>query len=277
LTLGLKVPSVLVIHDINFEHYPKDIPGHYSRYLRKYSPLFARAASQLVTVSSYSAQDIASHYGIERNKILVIPNGVNDDFRPLTSKEKDDIRQELTGGDPYFIFVGSIHPRKNLHRLLQAFDIFKNETKSRVKLLVAGNLFYMHDELRSALDQMQHRQDVIEGGRMDASRLHLAVGGALANVYVSYFEGFGIPVLEGFRCGVPVIGGNQTAIPEVAGDAAHLVNPFDIRDIADGLKKVYADEPYRETLISRGLQRASQFSWEHTSRELWRVIRSITN
>lgn len=270
--LRTSVPQLIVIHDINFAHYPADIPPIYSKYMRAFTPRWARKATRLATVSEFSKQDIAATYQVSPEKIDVVYNGVNERFAPISASEKQTFRGRFTEGEDYFLFVGTIHPRKNLQRLLPAFDAFKARTGSKAKLLVVGNSFYHTPEIATAFENMAHRADVLLPGRMSAEELHHAIGAALANVYISYFEGFGIPILEGFRCGTPVITSNITSMPEVAGDAALLVNPMDVNDISNALQRVAEDASLRERLIQSGFQRQQNFSWQRTSELLWQSI-----
>jgi glycosyltransferase involved in cell wall biosynthesis len=271
-SLRTSIKQIIVIHDLNFEHYPTDIPGHYYRYMHSYSPKFARKAKRIVTVSEFSKQDIASLYHVDPSKIDVAWNGVNEDFHPLDNAEQQKVRDKLTDGLPYFIVVGSIHPRKNLHRLLPAFDLFKKKTGSLSKLLVVGNAFYLSKEIKTALDTMHFKSDVIFTGRMNAQELNDAVASSIANVYISYFEGFGIPILEGFKCGVPVIGANTSSIPEVAGEAALLVDPFNVEEISRALDQIENDPSLRSALVQKGYERVKMFSWDHTAKVLWDSI-----
>jgi glycosyltransferase involved in cell wall biosynthesis len=271
-SLRTKVPQLVVIHDINFEHYPEDLPGIYSRYLRKYSRRFAEHAHRIATVSEFSKQDISRQYHVSPDKIDVVYNGVNEGFYPLSATQKEESRQKYSDGKPYFIFVGTIHPRKNLQRLIPAFDQFVERTGADVNLVVVGNAFFLNDELRSAMGEMKLPERLKMVGRLDAAELHNAVGASLANVYISYFEGFGIPILEGFQCGVPVITSNVTSMPEVAGDAALLVDPFSVESISEALERIYASPSFAEELVNKGKQRMKDFSWDRTSVLLWESI-----
>jgi glycosyltransferase involved in cell wall biosynthesis len=275
LSLRTNVKQVIVIHDLNFEHYPSDIPAHYYRYLHKQSPKFAEKASRIITVSDFSKQDIISLYNISPDKIDVAWNGVNDLFHPLNEQEQLAVREKLSAGKPYFITVGSIHPRKNIHRLLAAFDQFKEKTGSLSKLLVVGNAFYLSEEIKSALQNMRYKEDVIMAGRMDADALNNAIASSIANVYISYFEGFGIPVLEGFKCGVPVLAANSSSIPEVAGDAALLIDPFNLDEISNALETLETNRTFRLELIEKGNKRVQHFSWDHTAEVVWNSLMKV--
>jgi len=271
-SLTTSLPQLLVMHDLNFEHYPEDMPGMYSRYLRKKSPLFAKKATRIATVSEFSKADIITQYNVPPGKIDVIYNGVNEKFQPIGSTEKAAVKMKFTNGADYFVFVSSIHPRKNLQRLLPAFEIFKERSGSNVKLVVIGQKFWLNEELEQIHANMKHKDDVLFIGRLAADELHKVVAASLASAYVSYFEGFGIPIIEAFKCGVPVITSDVTSMPEVAGDAALLVNPFETGEIADALFLLWTDENLRLSLIEKGLRRAEKFSWQHTSEQLWKSI-----
>ncbi len=269
LSLRSKVPSHAVMHDLNFEHFPEDLPWLVRRYYRYFFPRFARKAKRIGTVSSYSKKDISELYGIETNKIDVIYNGVNEAFNPVDQETVKRIRDIYTNGKPYFIFVGSLHPRKNLARLFEAYDLFRKEDAMGVKLLVVGEKKWWTDPIRQAYEKMAFKVDVVFSGRLGAEELRLATASALATTYVSYFEGFGIPIVESFKCGVPVITSNVTSMPEVAGDAALLIDPFDVKAIAFAMKRIATDENLRTELISKGFERAKVFTWQKSAERLW--------
>jgi glycosyltransferase involved in cell wall biosynthesis len=225
-SLRTEIPQIVVLHDLNFEHFPKDLPWLVSKYLRHYTPLFARRAATVVTVSDFSKRDIVSCYGISPSRVEVVHNGCHLGFRSFSFEEQEATRLSISAGQPYFVFVSSIHPRKNLQRLLPAFDLFKKRTSSAAKLVVVGRKFWKFPELDAVYDSMEYREDVIFTGRLEPEMLNRVTSGALASVYISYYEGFGLPILEAFRCGVPVITSSVTAMPEVAADAALLVDLF---------------------------------------------------
>ncbi|MBK9292604.1 MAG: glycosyltransferase family 4 protein [Bacteroidetes bacterium] len=272
LSLGTRVPSLAVMHDLNFEHYPADLPWLVRWYYRWFFPRFARKAVRIATVSEFSKQDICRLYKQPESKVDVVYNGVNESFGPVGPDTVSQIRAAYTGGAPYILFVGSLHPRKNLARLFKAFDIYKQSDNLGMKLLVAGERKWWTDEIARAYEEMTYRQDVVFCGRLDADKLHKVTASAHIYAYVSYFEGFGIPIVEAFKCGVPLITSNVTSMPEVAGDAAVLVNPFDVQDIALAMKRLAEDEHLRNELISKGLERSRLFTWDAAAVRLWKSI-----
>lgn len=277
LSLRSSVPSIPVFHDLNFEHYPADLPLLERKYYRYFFPRYARKATRVVTVSEFSKRDIINQYKVPEEKISVVYNGVNEDFKPVTEEVKAQTRAELTGGHPYFIFVGALHPRKNLARLFHAFDYFKQAHTNDIKLLIVGNKKYWTRDIQRAYEGMRYPGEVVFSGRLPSDTLRRAVASALATAYVSYFEGFGLPIIESFRCDTPVVTSNVTSMPEVAGDAAVLVNPFSVKSIAEGLSKVATDEGLRKNLVEKGRERASRFTWQHSADGLWEVIEKVLN
>lgn len=269
ISLSTNTPTLAVMHDLNFEHFPKDLPWLVRSYYTFFFPRFARAATRIATVSEFSKKDISRAYEVSESKIDLIYNGVNENFKPIDAKEIAAARQEFTEGAPYFLFVGSLHPRKNLARLFEAYDRFRSASSQNVKLLVAGEKKWWTEPIRQAFDSMKNQQDVVFCGRLSAPDLHRVTAAALATTYVSYFEGFGIPIVESFKCGVPVITSRVTSMPEVAGDAALLIDPFDVDDIAGAMKKIASDEDLRKTLIRRGLERCKLFTWQKSADRLW--------
>lgn len=265
-----------VIHDLNFEHYPEDLPVHYSEWYRKKYPLFAKRATRIATVSEFSKQDIASLYKIEPDNIDVVYNAASEGFVPLTNERIAEVRKKWSGDAPYFLYIGALHPRKNLVRLIQAYEQFRNTTDTNIKLLITGGEFWKNEVLKSTLESMKFRSDVVFTGRVDDAQVREITGAAFALTYVPYFEGFGIPIVEAMSCGVPVISGNKSSLPEVAGDAALYCDPFSVDSIAASMKQLSADDSLRNKLSAAGKERASYFSWDKSADALWNsMMRTI--
>ena len=269
LSLKLKIPQVPIFHDIAFEKNPKDVPYFARRFYLRNFPKYARKATRIVAVSEHTQKDLTELYGVDPAKIDVVYNGANDRFTPLREDEKSNIKKELTGGKDFFVYVGSLHPRKNVPNLLKAYEAFRTDNPCGIKLVIVGEKMWRGYDLEQMMDGMKFREDVILTGRLDSRRLHQVLGSALALAYVSHYEGFGIPIIEAFGCDVPVITSNTSSMPEVAGDAALLTTPSDASTIAEAMKKVAFDEALRRDLISRGRIRRAYFSWDESARGLW--------
>ncbi len=261
-----------VIHDLNFEKYPGDLPFLTSKYYRHFFPKFARTATRIATVSEFSKQDIVHRYNILPEKIDVVYNGSNEKYLPLSEPEQLKTRIRISEGKPYFVFIGTLHPRKNISRLFMAFDEFRKSKISDVKLVIIGSKMWWTSEMESAFENMKFGDEVIFTGRLEPGDLARVAASALAMVYVSTFEGFGIPILESFYCDVPVITSNVTSMPEVAGEAALLVNPFSVDSIKDSMNKIYSDKLLRDDLINKGKVQRKKFNWQSTADKLWKSI-----
>jgi len=272
LSLRTPVKSLPVIHDLSFEHYPQNQPVAERIYNRNFFPKFAHKASRIATVSAFSKNDIVEHYAISPDKIDVVYSAAKEVFYPVSESEKQNIRNQFSGGKPYFIFVGALLPRKNLKHLFMAFDSFKKNHSSEVKLVIVGAKKWWSGEIEDSYHQMQYKEDVIFTGHLTNGELNRAIASALAVTFVSNFEGFGVPIQEGFFCEVPVITSNVSSMPEVAGDAALLVNPFSVDSIAQAMIRVNDDEKLCRELIERGKLKRLEFTWQRTADLLWNSI-----
>jgi len=272
LSLKTKVKSLAVLHDLNFEHYPKDIPYLERKNYKYFFPKYAKKATRIATVSEYSKSDIIKQYSIPENKIDVTYNGANEKFCPISKSEQEITRNKYSSGEQYFLFVGALLPRKNLVNLFKAFDDFKKKTPSKIELLITGEKKWWTHEIQEAYQEMEFKDNIIFSGRLSGEDLHKAIASALAMTYVSYFEGFGIPIIEAFNCNTPVITSNITSMPEVAGDAALLIDPFSVESISEAMKKIAFDKKIRSELIDKGKIRKLDFTWQKSADRLWNSI-----
>lgn len=272
------IPMLNVIHDLNFEHYPELLPARYRKMYKRIIPGYAHRAQRIATVSEYSRHDISTLYGIDLKHIDVVYNGASEHFVPLDEIQRQVVRDKFSGGKPYFLHVGTLHPRKNIARLIRAYDRFREECgSSQTRLLLAGNRMWWTDELRNVCETARFRDDIVFTGRLSNDELALITASAKALVLVSVFEGFGIPLVEAFRCGVPAIASNVTSLPEVAGDAALLVSPFDEAEIASALVQLDTQAVLRDDLAQKALLRAKEFTWERTASLLWEsIVKTLT-
>lgn len=277
LSLKSRTRSLLVFHDLNFEHYPEDIPWLERKNYKYFFPRYAKKADRIATVSEYSKQDIVKQYKLKPDKIDVVFNGANEDFIPINEQEKNRIKKEYSKGAPYFVYVGSLHPRKNLLNLLKAFEKLKNKSSSSLKLLIIGEKMWGSTDIEKELSEMKYKDDVIFTGRLNVDKLHKVLASALALTYVSYFEGFGIPIVEAFRCNVPVITSNITSMPEISGDAALHIDPFSVDTITEAMEAIYKNKELRSNLIEKGKQRKNEFTWQKSADNLWQAIEKTVN
>ncbi len=267
LSLRTRVPQIPVIHDINFEHRPEDLPKAYASYYRNYFPQFAKKAKRIITVSDYSANDISETYGIERSLIDVAPNGRNDAYRPLVDDEKVNTRNKHSMGLTYFVFIGNFSFRKNIHGIIEAYDQYRQAGGTSYLLLV-GNPLWTYPEMDAALSNSNFADQIILTGHLAIEELTLVLGAAQALIFPSYFEGFGIPIVEAFAAGTPVICSDQTSLPEVAGDAALYSTPENHALIAEHMMTIEKNNSIRESLTRQGLERVMDYSWDRTANKI---------
>lgn len=264
-SLRSSVPTVMVLHDIAHVHYPLQLPRLVRRYYYKYVPRFLERAERIVTVSDFVRQDIQRYYGTPAAKLRVAGNGVRDRFVPTSADTRLDTRARYAQGQPYFFYIGAIHPRKNVPQLIRAYDLFRQWTGQPVKLLVAGRLAWRTREVREAHRAAHYRDDIIFLDYVPDEDLPALLGSALALVYVSLFEGFGVPLLEAMHCEVPIITSNTSSLPEVAGDAALLVDPTRAGAIAEAMSNLYRNPRLAAELVARGRQQRERFTWDRVT------------
>ncbi len=270
LSLRTEVPQITVIHDLNFEHHPEDLPTHITKYYRKRFPLFAQKANHILTVSENSKKDIIATYGINEQKISVAYNSAGKYYKPLNESERKDGLQKINNGRPYFVYVGALHKRKNIERMLLAFKQLKEKHNQPLDFIIIGDPLWSKDR---ALDDIS--KDVHFLGRSSGEELAYIVACSEAMIYVSYFEGFGIPVLEGMKSGVPVVTSNISSMPEVGGNAAIYVDPFSVSSIKEGMIKVLDKEQFKG-YCEKGIEQAKKFSWDNSAEIIWRSIEKVS-
>lgn len=262
LSLKSDVPTVIVSHDLAYLHYPDHIPPAPLRYYQKYFPEFHQKAQYIIAVSEATKRDIMKQYQISADLISIGYNAVPNGFTPIDSSQKVKIRERYSDGKSYFIYLGSLHPRKNIVRLIKAFERYKKQSSSDQKLLIVGRPAWNFDRINQVYLQSTYVDDIVmlHDVKEEVKDL-LAAADAL--VYISLFEGFGIPILEAFAAEVPVVTSDRSSMPEVAGDAAILVDPMNVDDITKALH-IIKNESHQDR-ISRGRNRVSQFNWDITA------------
>jgi glycosyltransferase involved in cell wall biosynthesis len=204
-------------------------------------------------------------------------NGINSFFKPLDEVSKQQTKQKYTAGKDYFINVGSLHPRKNIPNLIRAFSLFKKESNSDLKLVLAGPNYWGVSEVHKVISETNLKDDVIFTGRLADEELNLVLGSAFALTFVPYYEGFGIPLIEAMQTNVPIITSNVTSMPEIAGDAALLINPLEVLELKNAMMQLLEKPELRADLILKGNSQKQKFSWEKSADLLWRSVLKTVN
>jgi len=274
ISTSINLKQISVIHDINFEHYPQNLPLFHRKFYQFFFPKYAKKAKTIITVSNYSKEDIIKTYGVQKEKIHVIYNGVGNSFSPMNKQEKREIKKTFSSGSDYFIFIGSIHKRKNISNLLKGFDLYKEKTKSQTKLLIVGKKRWWSKEMNKTYQKNNFKNDILFTGYLQEKTLPKVLGSAKGLCFPSLFEGFGLPIVEAMKCGVPVITSNTTSMPEICGESGITVDPNNVNEIANAIKKIDEDPNLREKLIKLGLKRAKIFNWQIASEKLLEILKN---
>ncbi len=265
----LNIKKIITVHDISPKIMPYALPFSHRIYYHYILQRNIPTADHLITVSDFSKQEIVSHYGVNPNTISVIYNAARESFRPLTEMEKADIRNTYTGGERYFIYLGSINERKNTDTIIHAFDIYKSTNKSGQKLILAGKRMGKFDKVIHALADSDFKNDIIELGYVEDSLVVKLVASAEVLINLSEYEGFGMPLVEAMRSGVPVVASNKSCFPEIIKDAGILTDPQDKAQIA---KDIFTAVLHSSDLIEKGIKRSTQFNWDSSAKLLSNLV-----
>ena len=265
-------PTVLVLHDLAYLHYPEEIKDNVLRFYRKYIPQYIHKAKHIVSVSQHGKQDLLQQFpNVSPRKISVVGNGCREIFKPLAASEQQVIRNQNTDGNPYFFFVGAVQPRKNISRLIQAFDIFA-EKHAGVQLLIAGKSAGKSAGIKEAYEQSKHQNRIKFLGFVEDSIMSRLMAASAAVVYPSLFEGFGVPVLEAMHCEVPVITTQKSSMSEVAGETALLVDPKDPKDISQAMSKIIGEPALAKKLIEAAKLQRNKYDWDLAAEKMYSVL-----
>ncbi len=271
-------PVVVSIHDLSFEHLPQTFKRRSRTQLRLTVRHSARRAARIISLSEHGRRDIIETYGITAERVSAIPLAAPAHFAPVhDNRELQRVRHNYGIDGDYILTVGSIQPRKNLARLVQAYASLRgNKSEDKLpKLVLVGKSGWLYDETLRALKETGVADTVVLTGYVPQEDLPALYSGALCFVYPSYFEGFGLPPLEAMKCGAPVIVGNKTSLPEVVGDAALAVDPFDVEAIASAMQRVIESPALREELSIKGQARAETFDWRETARKTLAIYQEV--
>lgn len=276
--LRTTVPQLLVTHDIAYAHYTDHLPKRVQRYYERRVPRFLRAAYEVVTVSDFVSQDIHRCYGTPLAKLTVASNGVKPDFQPLSAHAIEEVRQQYSGGEPYLFYLGAVHPRKNIARLIAAYDIFRRADNDRaIPLLIGGRLAWKNEAIREAYHGSEFRADIHFLGYLSESELPRVIGGALAMIYPSLSEGFGVPLLEAMHVEVAIATSRSSSLPEVGGAAALYFDPEDTEDMARALRRITTDASLRAKLVAAGRLQRQRYTWDRAAEVIAAALRRGKN
>ncbi len=260
------VPTVLTVHDLIFRLFPQ----HHKRlnywYLNAAVPLYCRRASAIIAVSQATKADLVRLYGLDPAKITVVHEAAAPQFAPASPDQVVRVRARYGLPDRYLLHVGTIEPRKNLNRLLEAVHRLRGAGEE-VRLVVVGSKGWLYQGFFRRLEELSLGDAVALPGYVPDADLPAVYSGATLVAVPSLYEGFGLPALEAMACGAPVVCSHTSSLPEVAGDAARYFDPTDVEEMTEAILSVWRDQALRGAMRRRGLTRAAQFSWERAADE----------
>jgi glycosyltransferase involved in cell wall biosynthesis len=263
--------QVCTIHDLIPLDHPEWFNRRFAAWYEWLLPRLAKKVQHIIAISEFTKQRIVERLGVRPERVTVISNGVDERFSPKTPEEIQAVRRSLGIKAPaYVLCVGSLEPRKNLRRLLQAWAKIQASLDADVELVVAGAKGSSRVFEAVCIDPLPRRVQFT--GYVSNEELPSLYAGALALVYPSLYEGFGLPPLEAMASGTPVVTSNGTSLPEVAANAAVLVNPEDVDSIAEGIRTVVSSSALREKLRRLGFERAARTTWERTAQQTLQLL-----
>jgi glycosyltransferase involved in cell wall biosynthesis len=269
-----RTPTVLTIHDLIYRLFP----AHHKRlnywYLNLAMPLYVRRASHIIAVSENTRSDLMRLYGTSAEKISVVYEAPSPNFAPQSEARIKAVREKFRLPDRYLVTLGTIEPRKNLPRLVEALAALRRDDPG-LHLVVIGAKGWLYEDFFSAIHAFDQADAVVLPGFVPDGDLPALLGGALAAVQPSLYEGFGLPVLEAMACGTPVACSATSSLGEIAGDAALTFDPEAVDEIVGALGRLTADPGLRDSLRDGGLDRAARFSWERAAAETWAVYQGV--
>ena len=269
-------PVVITYHDMASWLFPEKFRLKHRLVYGTLVPLYAKRADGIITVSESTKKDLLRLFKVQAEKVRVIYEAAAEIFKPVTDEKLlADARRKFLLPEKLILFVGMMEPRKNIPVLIRAFKKFR-AGGFKHKLVIAGKKGWLYDEIFETIKLLELEDEIIFTGYVKDTELPAIYGCADMFVYPSGYEGFGLPPLEAMACGVPVITTRISSIPEVTGDAAVLLeDPADYEKLAEAMRKVAADRPFRETLVKKGLDRAKHFSWRKAAVETIEVYKSF--
>ncbi len=267
--------AIVTVHDLSYVRVPECFPEPLLKYLNRAVPQALQRADLILADAASTQRDLADVYRVPLEKIRVLYPGADARFRPDVAEDAKSRVRARTRGKPYLLSVGTIQPRKNYVRLLEAFaKIIANcgLQIANLQLVICGGRGWMYDEIYQAVERLGLSERVLFTDFVSDDDLPALYALATLFVYPSLYEGFGLPIAEAMACGAPVLSSNASSLPEVAGDAALYFDPYNVDVLAEAMQRALSDESLRADLRARGFAQAKKFSWERAARQLWQYL-----
>jgi glycosyltransferase involved in cell wall biosynthesis len=268
-------PSVVTIHDLSLFLHPEAHQQRLVRRARRRLPWMAKLAARIITPSNSVKAEVCETLKVSPDKVAVTPEAPRSTFKRREGDDVTKLRRRLGIGEDFILFVGTVEPRKNLHRLVEAFDQLLRTTSLSPQLVIAGGQGWLMDDFSAVIKQKKLEDRICLTGYLQDEELAALYSSCKAFVYPSLYEGFGLPPLEAMACGAPVITSRIPAISETVGSAARLVDPRDVNDLTGAIAELLSDEIARRHFAEAGAEHVKKFTWEQTALKTLEVYRQI--
>lgn len=274
---GVNGKKITMIHDMTYKVFPETLNKKTLYMLNMNMKKSCKRADKIITISEFSKREIVKYMGVDENIIEVMPIGIEHNLFK-TYEDKQQIQKVLKKYgimEEYFLYLGTLEPRKNIERMLQAYLKLKKENDNCPKFVISGRKGWMYDSIYGFVKQNNMEDSIIFTGYVEEYEVPLLMNGAIAFLFVSLYEGFGMPLLEAMACGTAVITSNVSSMPEVVGDSAIMVNPYSIEEIFAAMKVLCQNKIYRNKYVERGIKRANEFTWDKSAYFIFDVMERI--
>jgi glycosyltransferase involved in cell wall biosynthesis len=268
------VPTVLTVHDLVYNLFPAYHKSLNYWYLNTAMPLFVRRADAIIAPSQSTKRDLARVYGVPETKTTVIYEAASSRFVPASAQEVADVKASYRLPERYVLALGTIEPRKNLNRLVEAVTTLRR-SDPQLSLVIVGHTGWLNQDFFQHLEKLDDPTAVLLSGYVPDADLPALITGATLFVLASFYEGFGLPILEAMACGTPVVCSNTSSLPELGGDAARYFDPYDVEDMVSAISLVLQDRDLRQEMRCLGIEQAARFSWKRTARETLTVYERL--
>lgn len=275
---GVKGKTVTIVHDMAYMAYPQTVANKTRKWLQLTMKQSCKRADKIITVSEFSKQEIIKYLHIEASKITVMPNGVDHKFfYPRSLQQINKVKEKFHIKQEYFLYLGTLEPRKNIERLIKAYsELLRKSYSSQIpQLVLAGGKGWMYESIFLIVQELKLEEKVVFTDYIENEEVPVLMSGAKAFVFPSLYEGFGMPPLEAMACGTPVITSNVSALPEIGKDAAILINPYSIEEITQAMQRILQEKSLKEELVQAGIKKAKTYTWASAAEILIQVYQEL--
>ncbi len=264
--------TVVVVHGLEYEFCPDAYSLWERIYMRFFIKRSCQKADKIIAVSENTKKDLANLYKIEPEKIKVVYEGFSVSQKSKVKSQNHNLKLKSILNQKFLLFLGRVEKRKNVRGIIEAFEILKQKYKTDYKLVLAGKPGYGYQEIKTKIQKSKFKDDIVELGFVSEQKKQALYENAEVFLFPSFYEGFGLPILEAQSVGTPVVGSNTSSLPEVVGEGGIMVDPKDYEEMAQSMNRLATDDNFREDLIQKGFENKKRFSWEKCASQIASIL-----